>query len=302
MISPSKFRTREARRKARQRLLILCLLYVLAGVVITTGIVWILHQPALRIERIVVETDGVLTPTTLIEELETEISGTHFTLLPKDSVLAVRPHMLAASIAERTPRIKSISAEHTTFRTLVFSVTERTQHAWWCGDIVPSVPTTSTSTPLYGRCYAVDATGIIYADTAEAPNASTSHVYYGPLTHANPIGTALLPQDDFIHLDLLYSILAAHFPDAYALLIADARDVEFFRHDGSRVILPRTMEPDTLDSRLAALINSNTVDASRTLAYLDMRFGAKIFLRYHDDEEPAQVLTATTSTHTQESL
>jgi len=303
MIRPRKFRTREARRKARRRVVLFSCGYAVLAAAIACGFVWLLHQPMLRIQTIQVHTDGVLDEAQLVQDVESAIQDEAFTILPKDSVLVVRTSELADSLTQNTPRIQDISGERSTFNTLSFSVSERTQHAWWCGDIVPSVPQTATNSPQYGKCFSVDTTGYIYATADNQPSADTSHVYYGSLAQADPIGATLLPQEEFIHLDTLYTTLTTRIDDAYALLITDTRDVELFRSNGSRIILPRNMEPTMLDNRLAALLDSDTIDQSRRLAYIDLRFGTKVFLRYRDELENESLLdTSTSIIHTQEAL
>lgn len=285
MIRPSKFRTRTARRKARRRLII-AWAAIFCGIVALLGLLtWGLNHPSLRLAHIEVRTDGVLEGNTLEQTVRDLLTGKYGGVVPRDTALFVNTQSLVDSMKSHTPRIANITATRQSFRTLTFSVTERTQHAWWCGDVVPEIPLSSTTTILYGKCYAVDREGYIFAPSDTRPTASTSRVYYSSLTYAEPVGQTLLPSDEFAHLETLYDALATTIPDSYALLLTDERDIELYRMNRSRIILPRTIEVETVLQRLDALDVSRTIDSTRPLEYIDLRYAPKVFIRYRDDTD-----------------
>lgn len=303
MIRPGTFRTRAARRKARRRLL-LAWVGILCGIAaLLCLLAWGLNHPSLRLAAIEVRTDGVLEPEKLEQLVRDALAGTYLGVMPRDTALYVPTQALIRHLEREVPRIAVVTAQRQAFRTLSIAVTERTQHAWWCGDVVPEVPQHSTSTIVYGKCYAVDREGYLFALSDTPPHGSSSRVYYGSLAHAEPIGQSLLPLEEFTHLESLYRALGTTMDDSYAMLLTDERDVELYRMNRSRIIIPRSIEVSTLQQRLDALTASDTIDPERELAYIDLRYAPKVFIRYHDEvAEVAVPHESATTTHTQDQL
>ncbi|MBP9759965.1 MAG: FtsQ-type POTRA domain-containing protein [Candidatus Pacebacteria bacterium] len=284
MIRPRKFRTKDARRRERVRV-VLRAGAMFVGIFLFLGVgVYILHQPFLRISGVTFSTDGSLPETELTKAVQDMLSGSIFGILPKDFVFFVSKKTIEENLRVDFPRIADITVVREGFTQLAVAIHERTPSALWCGDVVPVFTQDTLSAKEYvtqeqGSCYLVDAGGYLY-DHAPVYSDDSFIRYYGSLAHADPIGQVMFAGAEFTEWQGFANLLRESDKPIHAILFVDERDVELYLEHNLRIIVPRTQAKEVTRDRLVATLNSGKVDMTRPIEYIDARFGAKVFVKY----------------------
>lgn len=290
MMVRRKFRTKEARRRERIRLALKACSFFCGVVLVIGAVVYLGRLENLRINTVYVDTDGVLSETEIAAVIKSELSKSYFGLLPKNFALFPTPVHLEEIIATEFPRVRTIVLVRAGIKALDVSVTEREPEALWCGDVVPSIAQKQTSeesredTTLWGSCYLMDEDSFIYAK-APIYSGDVFPRYYGSLLKAEPLGQHYLPKEEFTQWQVFYHSLTHENTLPHAILFADERDAEVYLSNGVTVLVPRYEDIGVIQRRLISVLDSDTIDYSRPVEYVDMRFGDKAFVKYGDEPE-----------------
>jgi cell division septal protein FtsQ len=285
MIGRLKFRTEEARKRERIRVGLRFAFISLSTFSVLVLIFFACHQDFLRIKNTYVQTDGVLTELEVASVIQSEIDGTFFGVFPKDSALLPQTDILEKKIYTEFPRVSQAVVRRAGMHTLSATIVERVPEALWCGDVVPTVAYKEISDEervkeeLWGTCYLVDKGGYIYAK-APIYSGNVFPRYYGSLKSGEPIAQQFVPESEFSAWQKFYASLARNDIFPQALLFVDERDVEVYLSNGLRILVPREEGPDVTYTRLLALLESDSLDVSREIEYVDFRFGTKVFVKY----------------------
>lgn len=285
MIGIRKFRTSEARKKARKRLVLRSVLGATAFIFCTVLLIYGTHAQVVRLTHYRIQTDGSLAEEEVSSVLRQEMNGDFLGIIPNDFTLLLSTQRLARTLEKKLPLIKTVEISRTDLHTLHVVITERTPRALWCGDIVPPMVSETknerNSDELRGTCYFMDDTGYLYA---RAPVRDTSFPhFYGSLARAEPIGQHFFTQDEFTRLVELYTTLDTEEHPVQALLVVDERDIELYLTTGVRVLAKR--DDLDLNNHLSAVLDSSSISGERPIRYIDMRFSGKAYVRYVEDEK-----------------
>jgi len=109
--------------------------------------------------------------------------------------------------------------------------------------------------------------------------------YYGSLTNADPIGQHFIPLTEFSSWQQVYNNMRSTDHALKAMLFVDERDIELYVAPGLRVLAQRNVSPELTQRRLTTLLDSEAIDSSKKVQYLDLRFGTKAYARYIDAEQ-----------------
>lgn len=285
-----KFRTQQARKRARVLLALRTAFFVFVAGGILGLFAYGTHSPLFRVQTITLSTNGALSQQELSTAIRGDLSGTYLGLIPRDSILFLSPRRLEASLLARFPRLSNAQVRRTSATTLNAVVTERNAAALWCGDVVPPIAyeydkgIDNSSEEVWGTCYLMDNDGYLYA---RAP-IFTGNVflrYYGSLTNADPIGQHFIPLTEFSSWQQVYNNMRSTDHALKAMLFVDERDIELYVAPGLRVLAQRNVSPELTQRRLTALLDSEAIDSSKKVQYLDLRFGTKAYARYIDAEQ-----------------
>jgi cell division septal protein FtsQ len=290
MIERRKFRTKEAQKRERIKFF-LQLSAVVGGVFVLFGVVsYGCHHKSLRLQNVAVVTDGVLQKEEIASVIQSKLSDSYLGLLPKDSSLRYSYSDIEETLESDFPRIKSVTVTRPDIHTLQTEIEERVPEALWCGDVVPPMAHEQTSEEerstegLWGSCYLLDREGYMYA---KAPMYSGNMYprYYGSLAHADPVGQNYLPKEEFETWQNFYTSLKYIDIEPQALLFVDERDVEVYLTNGLRLLVPRDEDVGSIHQRLFAVLDSDSIDTTKEVEYIDLRFGSKAFVKYYDSEQ-----------------
>ena len=291
MIARRKFRTESARKRERIKFAFrLTLLFFALGA--GTAVLWYgVHLDQLRIQNIHVSANGVLDRTQVASVIEARFSSSYLGLIPKDSILRMRHVGIEQAILNEFPRVERVSLKRTGLRTLGVEVVEREGEALWCGDVVPPIAEERTTerarddNTLWGSCYYIDAESFIYAK-APLYTGSVFARYYGSLEFAEPIGQHFLNPELFSVWHRFYQSFRFEDVVPQSLLFLDERDMELYLSNGLKVLIPIAEETDLIKRRLISILESGTIDYTKRVDYIDLRFGNKAFVKYF---EPASI-------------
>lgn len=288
MISRRKFRTKEARIRERKRKCIRFGLYVICFLFLVGCVTYASNNENFRIQEIYIITNGVIEKTEFTSLVEAELKGSIFGVWPKDSAFIIRHENIKNAIEQQFPRVESVNMKRTGFFGLSITIKEKSPVALWCGDLVPLIAYAETrkeersQDELWGKCYLLDKNGYIYA-RAPLFSGDVFPRYYGALEQAEPIGQQYIPRENFLVWQDLYVSLHEQEIQPQALLFVDEIDVELYLVNGIKILIPRDEDMEVLKRRLFSLLDSDAIDESKEVEYVDLRFGKKVFIKYFDD-------------------
>ncbi len=290
MIGTRKFRTKEARARERIRIFAYGVVASIVVLLLSLGAIYVLKLEMLQIRDVQVETNGALDTKEVAAWLWDELHTSMFGLVARTNTLLLHTGALEERLKEQFPRIQNVYVHRIGFTTLQARIVEREPAALWCGDVVPPIAYMDSATRMlraeesWGTCFLVDEGGFIYA-RSPIYTGSLFPRYYGSLETAEPLGQQLLVQKKFVRWQQFFEILEDYSFEPVALLFVDDRDVEFYLGNGLRVLAGREDDTHQIVRRLSASLEAEAIDLQRNIEYVDLRFGAKVFIRYVDEEE-----------------
>jgi hypothetical protein len=257
------------------------------GAVIMTGIlglasfICIVRMPVFRINQVSVTGTEIVSAETVQKEILSELTGNTAFVLPKSSVLVYPRKKILEKIIHDFPRLDNSTLTAATLHALTFSANERAGTYLWCG-------TTFSNT---ANCIYIDKNGYLFAD---APSFSgTIYLkFFGPLPNTDtPLGTQLMPSEDF-HALVLFADGLEHIGLSSHAVILKNDTYEFLisnppSETTGRIIVPKS---DTLEVGLHNLDAAVHVDPLQTklaenregLLYIDLRFNKKVYYKFTD--------------------
>lgn len=287
MIQRRKFRTKEARKRERKRLIIKTGVGTLLFALFLGGLFYVSNIAALRLTKIHIVTTGVTHEDAIASVIDSVLDDAFLGILPNDSIVVPHESIIKESIRTAFPRVRSVQVNRLGLHELRVGVEERVTTALWCGDVVPPVrdlpDDTGESIHSKGACYVMDATGYIFS---KAPTYGTASYprYYGSLEHAEPVGQFFIDSARFAQWQAFYHSVTYDGIVPVALLFADEKDAELYLSNGVKVLIPRQQDLKNTESKLVSVLAGNTIEEDRTVRYIDLRFGNKAFIKYTEED------------------
>lgn len=287
MIARRKFRTKEARKRARIQLAVKIGVAVLLCVLLAGGLFYVSNLESLRLREIHIEATGVTHKDSIASVIDSTFSGSFLGVLPHDSIAVPHKTTISENITNAFPRIKSVHVDRLGLYTLHVDVEERSAVALWCGDVVPPLANmydgTDKTVHTKGTCYVMDKTGYIFAK-APTFNASVYPRYYGSLNKAEPVAQYFIDTERFTEWQAFYNSVTYDDITPVALLFANSNDAELYLSNGMKILIPRQQNLQNTHHRLSSLLAGDTIEEDRSVQYIDLRFGNKAFIKYTEEE------------------
>lgn len=281
MIFKKHIRSREAARR-RVFLLLFWGVGVLAGAGVLAGIgAWVSFQPAMRIAEVRVEGNKVVSAPVIREDILTVLDGTYLGIFNKAHAFTYPRREIQRTILAHFPRVREISVHRDSLTALVVSVSERAPAGLWCENFRQPAQFNSAD-----KCFFFDASGFLYAP---APY-FTGHVYFtmfsaredSPLVR---LGEYVLPPKLFARVQKLREALTALGLEPvllrvephgdFAFLLPNAVELRFNQEQDFSAVVHNLVSAFGADS----LSKQDLTVASSSIAYVDLRFGNKIFVK-----------------------
>jgi cell division septal protein FtsQ len=282
---PRKFRTREGRELARRRFRRLALWWAGVGVLCIGIALFLLWRPSVRVAQVLIAGTVFAAEEEVHAVVHEALKGVRFYGVPHDSGIFLARNAIRKAVLEQFPVVYDVSVRRIGFNTVEIVATQREGVARWCGDVVPpDIAFEREDGGRYGSCFLVDRDGFIFAPQGTAETGAGVR-YYGALAGSPPVGQLVAPPEEFAALELLSGALAAAEQPISAVLIVDEREIEFALTDSTWVRVLRSDAPETIIDRLITTLSSDAIDTEKTIEYVDMRFGNKVYVKYREDAQ-----------------
>lgn len=285
MIARRKFRSEPAKKRERIKLAFRIVLVFVGlgafGALFFAGV----RLDQLRIQHIYIHSNGVLDRSQIASAIESNFSSHYLGLFPKNSIFVLSHSELENTIQSEFPRIENVTFKRSGPWTIGVEVTEREPDALWCGDVTPPIAEEKTTehardnSTLWGTCYYMDKNSYIYSK-APLYTGNVFARYYGSLERAEPIGQHFINPDVYARWQGFYESFIFKEIVPQAVLFLDERDIELYLSNGLKVFIPIAEDVDLAKRRLFSILESDTVDYTKTVDYIDLRFGKKAFVKY----------------------
>jgi cell division septal protein FtsQ len=199
-------------------------------------------------------------------------------MVSPNTTFTVNIRLIESELRYQFPQLKTVSVSRHLLNTLRVSITDRAEYFVWCVDTTQAA------------CYATDETGYIFK---RRPSRDDFYVSGG--IRGEPLRQTL-------SRNTLASILATkeHLPKMHVTPIHiavsdDNTQLSIQLAEGPYILFPITKDPEKNISLVQNVFSSEHVtDRLSSLAYIDVRFGNRVFLKPHEHitetEEIAQEL------------
>lgn len=242
---------------------------------------YISHRPRIRISKITLSGNVVVSEADVASATIGYIRGSYFWLFPKNNVFLYPNASLQKYLKENFPRIATADVHESNFNTLNVAVTERVPVGMWCDTLSTFSAKVGTTTEAQnGNCYFLDMNSFVFAPAPDF-SGSAYFKYYGLFGTTTPIGNYYIASttefsdiNDFIQstrgLSLQPTSLVGKDDGTFALLLASGAQIYFDTTDS----LSKTAQ------NLEALLRTPALSQNISkLDYIDMRFGNKLYYK-----------------------
>ena len=279
-----KKRTTKKQKRTQNPAKRMVLRQVCIGIVLTlvvSGLLWgvwhVTLVPALNIQHIEATGGFTIKPETVVAVSETELAGTYYRLIPKRFVhLYPRQAIIERLLA--IPRLQSVTVERKK-QTLTISFTEYKPFALWCTDVEDS-------------CVFIDSNGYSFAEAPQLRGGA--FVRYISADTSVGVAKQGVPPAVLSTATAFVDTVAGTFGFRPQVVEFDDRDITYLLGGGGAI---HTSRSDTVEQ---VLTNLETVLESTefahlepgNFAYIDLRYGNKVFVQ----EELPEAATSTATT------
>lgn len=262
-------KSKQKRPFNKRRFLFVFSLFLAA--VFTGGLAWVLHLPGLRIDKIEIRGAALLSAAEIENEVNSEISGSHFLILPRNNFFLVSNKSIAQNLSVRFHRIAEVIVNKKFPKEIDVEIKERSLWGAYCQ--------TLDAGETRHSCFYIDDRGMAYEDISGFEG-SLLPIVYSP--REVKVGDEVLSSVTLefygraresafaVNANLLSITLSTSTP-------ADAR-LNFAEGWHALVTMARPAG-EWLDV-LKIVLEKEIGDRRSQLEYIDLRFGNKVFYKY----------------------
>lgn len=272
-------------RKKRQRRRILRLsLGIFMAVLLCAGFIYINRLASFQMKSTVIS-GNILVPTEKIEQTVQGYINTRkvlFGLIPNTNSFFIPEHGIKQVVLEQIPRIEDVGVDISMRGVLTVTVAEKTMRAVWCTD------------HMKVQCYDIDIEGNLFERTQATVDAA--YVYTGIMYDA---ASSTLAGKNFIAPHLLeksegfmqYLTKTGFIPqyiecntELTCIAYVNSAQGEGGAHGArSRIVFDIQSDLGLVSERLTVALGGEALKGKK-FAYIDTRFGNKLFYKYSDSE------------------
>ncbi len=268
MPRPHTFSSLERKAKYRKKILVRVGLFFLGICVVIIAAVYSLYLSFWRVATITVQGNHVEEVATIEAQARLILSQKFLFIFPRNNVVLVPIASIESQILEALPRIKEVAVKRTNLTTLEIAVVEREPHALWCLSDE--------------SCYYIDETAMGYA---LAPTFSDAVYvkYTKDETGKPPLSMQLLTPATYTHVSELVSFLSANgYPVMRVNISSDEQEAFLAINDGPELRINLHDDFSSLADVIMTIFKEEPLRDINlaTIAYIDMRFGKKIYYRF----------------------
>jgi len=273
---PKSLQSPKLARRKRRSFLFNLFLFVLIFSLLISGTVYLLKQPEVIIQNVVL-TGNVTVPT---EELESfirdELNGNYFFIFPRSSIFLYPRRSIEGDVLLQFKKIEKVDVSFDSFNSILVSVEERKPSALWCGEnrLEGAVP----------ECFFLDDKGLLYTHSPSF----TGDIYfrfYGPLGEGSSVGQQFLPTSTFQGILFFLQSLRELGINPVELAVGNDDDYELYLENGTQILFAQNGELSLILDNLQTTLLSDELKERSTIGidYIDLRFGNKVYYKFIDE-------------------
>lgn len=260
------------RKRRRRRVRIVC---CMLGIILCIGVLYGLQKPGVRISHIEV----VGADPSLIAMAQEVMQGSYGWIVPRDSIFFFPESSIRARIINQREDIAAISISRKGFTGLTMKADTRVPVAPWCG----LAPTEGVEE----YCYLFDPNGFIYTTSATSTQTLNNFKLYAPLEgdSQEPLRATIAGADRLpgvFHFARELTSLGS----PVGAVIVRGNEVHAVLASGTRIVYVLGHEQEAFTALVSAKNNLNLTDGS--LDYVDLRFGAKMYIKKRGNDTVAE--------------
>lgn len=268
------------RIRLRRKRLLLKAAFLFGGALLLTALLaWGAHNDRIRISRISIEGNSVVSEEELAAYVKTQMQGAYARLFPEDNVFIFPRGRIKRGILDEFKRIYDVKVNVVDPISLSITVRERVPYALWCGENMNSGGDGSAA----DICYFIDEKGFVFA---RAPVFSDDVYFtaYGALSDApeDIAGGVYLGEERFTGLMRFRALLEKEGMETTRLVEKGDGDFEFYLRSGGKLIFNEHQDAEKLLRDLVAAmeVKKNEGKANEALEYIDARFDGKVLFKF----------------------
>jgi len=274
-----RFRSPQARKTRRQRLVWFILLYLAIFLGIVLLLVQISRLPQMRIDNVSIVGTKATDKVELYSSAVEKLSGKYFYLFPHNNIFLYPREAIESALLKEFPRLKSVDAGIVGRNQIEITVTERDAVGVVCSNV-----------SIGQECYFLDDRGFVFAQ-APVFSGRGYFVYREDSSRRFKIGSYFLNPTTFTNIQDLKEILERLGLSVESALASGKNTEVFARHitmtleEGTDIIFSSDVEDsqNELQNLEAILVSSEFEEESAgdigTIEYIDLRFGNKVYYR-----------------------
>lgn len=258
------------RRKRERRLVFRALvIFAVLGLVVS-GISYLSFLEAIQVRTVSVR-GATESSVSALTAMATELMAKpNLRIFSRNTIFSYPKQEIRDKAVSYSPRIKDVEIKAEGLHEIVLAVTERTPVALWCGP--------------YSTCLYMDADGFSYEQVGDvSDDAATGTLVRFINTHVDlPVGTTTVEASELHNMLGLVDELGARGHAVQKIYITEDGDAEFALKENTRLIMTPGDDIKGIMERFVALFGDADVKArydAGTLAYIDMRFGNKVYVK-----------------------
>ncbi|MDO8561156.1 MAG: hypothetical protein Q7R91_02990 [bacterium] len=257
---------------------------VILSVSVVAGVFYALRLPRLRIQEISIVGAKSILEDDISSLALSDISGSSFYLIPKDSYFFVRLSRIENLIKNKFLRIVEVRAQKTFKSALNIVVTER--DIWGMGCIkteikeVAGIASKQESIKKTGPCFYIDKTGFAFEDVSSFEGGLLPVVY---TDGEGTLGSSIIQSSNVAFFEEAAKTLESSLQLpllSVEISSKNSDDVRLNLKEGWSLIVLRNKPSSNWISFLKTLLDGEIKDKRAGLDYVDLRFGNKVFYKY----------------------
>ena len=258
---PARLKT----RRRRHRVIALCIC-MLCGMGLVGGLGAVSHLEKFAINNVSVSGAKQISSESIITAVKTALRENGFHLFSKRNMFLYPKSTIESDLAADFPRIQQVSVGRSSLlaSAVVVTVKERAAYATWCD--------------THEKCYALDYTGFIYAESGDSPK--TAYVFRGGLLPSTDvIGQTFLRGRLAGIITILNALKSAGFTPK-GLSVDSEKDFSIPLENGPRILASFDMQPTDIVHNLQTALEADGVKTKfGALQYIDLRFGNRVYYK-----------------------
>lgn len=266
---------REPKRSRRQfsRIHLWIAISAIATVLIVGGGIYVLRLPYFQIKQIQFSGLAVIDESELRSEIINLLAGNYLAVVPKRNILLIRPGVLESSLQKKFPRVKKISIQRVLPDTLRTSIEERTLWAILCNDLSGEQQAPS--------CVYLDSSGFAMEHSPQSTGSLITKVKTN-ISEINPGTQVFDPRlaEEMVTLAQGLKKSIGGEPTSYEFSVKLPEEIRVVMPEGFKIYFKRDDDFPHAFSVLKTVLEQEIKEKKSNLAYIDLRFGNKVFYKY----------------------